>query len=250
MRVRIPFLDRIWRVKSSLKLDETLSVPEAFERLDTLLSAQGTDYTVDGNTLTYVKTNPAAQDKLATFTGGTLTVVPEEGATRLHYDVTSTALFLCFLAPLAFLAFGQFAYLVNEIEKPGIAAELEEEKKEEEQQAKDEQAIELHWIDKLLGAPTPKQPGEEDQEERARDGRDGDRDEDEVEGNHSPETAYVIAGIFALIYLVGRFLEPYLLKRTFRWALTRPDEVEDLEDNKEMEADAKFAPQGGGPSQT
>ncbi|MEO1729817.1 MAG: hypothetical protein AAFR64_03665 [Pseudomonadota bacterium] len=243
-------IDRIWRVNSSLALEESLSAQEAFDRLDPLLDQQGTDYTVDGDTLEYVKTNPAAQDKLATFTSGNLKVVQADGSTRLDYEVASTSLFLCFLAPLAFIAFGQFAYLINELEKPALLAELEEEKKKEEEEGKseDEEVIELHWIDKLLGAPEPKQPGEEDEEEKSRDGEEGREGEDEEEdvGNHSPTTAYVFAGIFFAIYLVGRILEPYLLKRTFRAFLTRSQEYEIIKENNEMEAGAKLAPLGGG----
>ena len=253
MQLRVPFIDRIWRVKSSLELDETLTAQEAYARLDPLLDQQGTEYTIDGDTLEYAKTNPAAQDKLATFTSGALKVVQTQGKTRLDYEVASTALFLCFLAPLAFLAFGQFAYLINELEKPALLAELEEEKKKEEEEGKSEdEVIELHWIDQLLGAPEPKQPGEEDEDEESREGEEGREDEDEEEvGNHSPTTAYVFAGIFFVIYLVGRILEPYLLKRTFRAFLTRSeDEAEAIQEHKEMEAGAKLAPQGGGPNES
>lgn len=237
-------------MKSSVTFEERWSPAEVFHRLGVLLDTQGTDVSVDGNTLAYEKSNPAAQDKLATFTSGTLEVVEEDGGTRLSYDVASTALFLCFLAPLAFLAFGQFAAFINEIEKPGLIAELEEEKQKEEEAGKDEKVIELHWIDQMLGAPAPEKPGEEDDEEATRDGTRWEREEEEVEGNHSPVTAYVIAGIFAAIYLVGRFLEPYLLKRTFRWALTRASEPEALESDDYEEADTKFVPPERNPEKT
>ncbi len=233
MRARVPYIDRIWRVKSSLDLDEPLSAGEAFERLRPLLQEQGTEVAVEGNTLSYVKTNPAAQDKLATFTAGYLAVVNVEadvdegqgGKTRLIYDVTSTALFLCFLAPLAFLAFAQFAEVINELEKPGLLAEKEQREKEKaEEEEETKEPIKLHWIDEMLGATAPEQPDEDEEKSRddARGSGEGDGDEEEeeeFEGNHSPTTAYVFAGIFFAIYLVGRVLEPFLLKRTFRAAL-------------------------------
>ncbi|MEM6856546.1 MAG: hypothetical protein AAF559_01630 [Pseudomonadota bacterium] len=249
----MPFIERIWRVNSSLALEEPLSAQEAFERLDPLLDQQGTEYTVNGEKLEYAKTNPAAQDKLATFTSGTLKVVQAGGKTRIDYEVASTALVLCFLAPLAFIAFGQFTNLINELEKPALLAELQEEKKKEEEgEGEDEEKIELHWIDQLLGAPEPKQPGEENEDEKSRDseeGREGENEEDDV-GNHSPTTAYVFAGIFFTIYLVGRVLEPYLLKRTFRAFLTRSQQAETAEKHKKMEVGAKLAPLGRGPNES
>lgn len=255
MRAQVPYIDRIWRVKSSLELEEPLSAYEAFDRLGSLLGTQGTEVTVEGDTLTYVKTNPAAQDKLATFTAGTLKVDGDENARTLSWDVTSTALFLCFLAPLGFIAFGQFAAFINELEKPALIAEMAEKEKEKEKEKEEAKKIELHWIDQLLGAPEPKQPGEEDEEEaekgRGEEGRGEEgREDEEPEGNHSPMTAYVFAGIFFAIYLVGRVLEPYLLKRTFRAALRQPDDAQLNQINEEKEAGAKLAPQGGGVHET
>lgn len=220
MRARVPYVDWIWRVKSSLELDEPLTSKEVFKRLDPLLQAQGTDFRIDGDALTYLKTNPNAQDKLATFTAGTLTVENEGNPSRLSYNVTSTALFLCFLAPLFFLGVAGIAVLINEIEKPGILAEMAE--KEAEKEAEEAEPIELHWIDQLLGAPKPKQPGEEEEDESERENARGEDDEEDIDYNHSPNTAYAFAGIFFAIYLVGRVLEPYLLKRTFRAALASP----------------------------
>ena len=215
MRARMPYIDRIWRVQSSLDLAEPLTASEAFERLEPLLQEQGTEYAMRDDRLAYQKTNPGAQDKLATFTAGELSVASEAGVTRLTYDVTSTALFLCFLAPLAFLAFGQFAEVINELEKPGLIAEKEQKEKEEAEKGDEpDKDIELHWIDQMLGASTPDKSDEEDKKEEEK------GEEEEFEGNHSPTTAYVFAGIFFLIYLVGRVLEPYLLKRTFRAALS------------------------------
>ncbi|MEM6492818.1 MAG: hypothetical protein AAF650_00420 [Pseudomonadota bacterium] len=244
----MPYLDRIWRLKSSFELEEQLTADEVFQRLEPLFQTQGTEFAVQGHALTYLKTNPAAQDKLATFTAGTIVVDRSEDKTRLSYDLTSTALFLCFLAPLAFLAFAQFVNLINALEKPGLVAEQAVREQEKADEDEEEEVIRLHWIDELLGAPAPKQPGEEDEEDRQGNGRSAERSEDEVEPNHSPETAYAFAGIFSLIYLVGRILEPHLLKRTLRAALTHTDNPELLEKTEPMEASAKLVPQGRGPS--
>ena len=248
MKLRVPFIERIWRVNSSLTLDEPLAAEDVFARLDPLFQTQGAQYSIKGDTLTYSKTNPAAQDKLATFTSGTINAEQTVDGTRVSYDVASTALLLCFLAPLFFLAIGQFAAFINEIEKPGLIerqAEAEAEKEKEEEAKK---AIEYHWIDQLLGASKPEEPSEDEEGEDAREGAssDGEEEEDEVEGNHSPETAYVFAGIFFVIFLVGRVLEPYLLKRTFRAALagSRPEQI--IESHNEIEARPKLAPQTGG----
>lgn len=243
MQARVPYIDRIWRAASSIELDAQLSVREVFERLAPLFDTQGTEVAIDDNAMTYAKTNPGAQDKLATFTSGTLVITEEKATTRLSYDVGSTALFLCFLAPLAFLALGQFAIFLNEIERPVYLAEKAE--REAEKEAEEDKVVELHWIDQMLGAPAPKQPGEEEasRREEARGGEDRD---DEGEGYHSPETAYAFAGIFAAIYLVGRVLEPYLLKRTFRSALASPQDAKDHEPIHTKEASATHAPNSRG----
>ncbi len=249
MRLRLPLVERIWRVRGSLALDEPLPSHEVFARLDPLFATQGTHYSVDGDALEYEKKNPAAQDKLATFTSGALLVEQREYHTRLSWELGSTALFLCCLAPLLFLAIGGLAAFINEIEKPALAAEQAEKKAEKE--AEKDKPVELHWIDQMLGAPEPKGADEEEKDaSRAKDG-DGreDAEEDEVKGRHSPETAYVLAGIFALIYAVGRVLEPYLVKRTFRAALRAP-EGQDLHENNNMEANAKIAPPGRGTTKT
>ena len=236
MKLRVPILDRIWRVKSAFTLDKPLVADDVFEKLSPLFQTQGTEVSLEGNTLTYSKKNPAAQDRLATFTSGTLQVNQTDGSTRLSYELGSTALFLCFLAPLFFLAFGQFATLINAIEKPAIEAEKAQEERKRQEEA--QKPIELHWIDTMLGVPEPEQPGEDGGDEKER---------EELEGNHSPEMGYALAGIFCAIYGVGRMLEPYLVKRTFRAALRSPEETESPQANTNMEAGTKLAPQGGGP---
>jgi hypothetical protein len=207
--MRLPYIDRIWRVQGQLPLDAPLQAADAFARLGPLFQTPGTDVAIDGDVLTYRKRNPAAQDKLATFTRGRLGIEDRAGATVLHFDVSSTALLLCFLAPLLFLAFGQLAEVANAWEK----ADAEEVQKTEKDEEKPKPKPTLNPIDQMLGAPEPEDPAKKQEKDKAK---------DKDKGKHSPTPAYVLAGLFALIYLVGRVLEPWLLKRTLTKALA-PD---------------------------
>ena len=205
MFMNLPFIDRIWRTQGELRLDEALSPQEAFARLDPLFQAPGTQLTVDGDTLTYAKQNPAAQDKLATFTRGTLRVEQRGGTSWLRFDLSSTALLLCFLAPLLFLGFAQLAVAANAWEKANAVAEKAEKDAEKD---KAKPVRKLNPIDEMLGAPPPEDPNKKK-----------DKEKDKDKGRHSPKPGYVLAGLFAVIYLVGRILEPWLIRRTFRKAL-------------------------------
>lgn len=204
--MNLPFIDRIWRIQGTLPLDEPLSAQEAFARLDPLLQTSGTQSAIDGDTLTYRKRNPAAQDKLATFTRGTLRIAQHDGRSWLQFDLSSTALLLCFLAPLLFLGFAQLAITINAWEAAGTEASQKAEKDADKD--KDKPVPKLNPIDEMLGAPPPEDPNKK-------------KDKDKDEGRHSPDRAYVLAGLFFVIYLVGRFLEPWLIRRTFRSALTQ-----------------------------
>lgn len=199
--MNLPFIDRIWRVKGSLALESHQSPADAFDKLDPLFRGVGTNSRVEGDTLTYSNKNPAAQDKLATFTRGTLRVVRGEGGSKLTYDLTSPALLFCFLAPLLFLAFGQLTVAIGELEKP--AGKSAEAKKPD----KPDKVLPLNPIDKFLGAPAPEKPKKDKDKDKGKDNK------------RSPTTAYVFAGIFAALYLVGRILEPWLIRRTFRRTL-------------------------------
>ncbi len=72
--MKLPLIDHIWRVRGEVPIDAALSPDEAFARLDPLLRTPGTTLRVEGDALTYAKHNPAAQDKLATFTRGNLRI--------------------------------------------------------------------------------------------------------------------------------------------------------------------------------
>lgn len=208
MALTLPYIDRIWRARGEVLLDEPLSAEEAFARLDPLFQTPGTTYAVEGDTLAYKKRNPAAQDKLATFTSGTLQIEQSKGGVRLRFHVASRALLLTFLAPLLFLGFAQAMVTVNAWEK---AAETEQSGKAEEGKDKPKATPELHPLDQWLGAPAPEDPAKKKKEKKDK-------------GKFDPTAAYVLAGLFFAIWMVGRVLEPWLLKRTLRAALAARDE--------------------------
>jgi hypothetical protein len=205
-RLRVPHLEKIWRTEGSLSIDDPLTPEEAFARLDPLFQTDGTHYAIEGDMLGYHKTNPRAQDKLATFTSGTLRVEQVAGTTRLTFQAASTALLLCFLAPLLFLSFAQVAEEINAYERAKAEASTKKDKKDEAEEKKKPQ---LHWIDQMLGAPEPKDPNADKDKKK------------EPKEKIRTTPAYVLAGLFFAIYLVGRFLEPWLFKRTLRQALAR-----------------------------
>lgn len=202
-----PIIDRIWRARGEIPLDEPLSAEAAFARLDPLFQAQGTTYSVDGDCLTYSKKNPAAQDPLATFTSGTLLVERRAAASVLRYDLKSTALLMCFLAPLLFLGFALLAETLNAWE----ATEVEATEKAEAEKDKPKPVRKLNPIDEFLGAPPPEDPNKKKDEKK------------KDKGPHSPTPAYILAGLFFATYLVGRVLEPWLIRRRFRAALAMPE---------------------------
>jgi hypothetical protein len=201
--VNLPYIDRIWRVKGSLSLATPLAPEAAFGKLDPLFSIDNTAYSIDGDELSYRNKNPAAQNKLATFNSGRLRIV--NGGSKLLYDLTSPALLFCFLAPLLFLAFGQFIVALGEYEKPTPAeAAKAEAKAKKEEKARAETP--MNPIDRFLGAPAPEKPKKRDKK----------KDKEKRGNERSPTSAYVLAAIFAALYLVGRILEPWLVRREFR----------------------------------
>lgn len=210
MALTLPYIDHIWRAQGTVIVPEPLTTEEAFSRLDPLFQTPGTDFAVEGDTLDYTKRNPAAQDKLATFTRGTLRVAQQpDGTSRVFFNVSSTALLLCFLAPLLFLAFAQIMVTVNAWDKAateGAEASAKDKAKEED---KAKPVPQLHPLDQMLGAPAPEDPAKKKKDKDKKD-----------KGKFDPTPAYVLAGLFFVIYCVGRVLEPWLLKRTLRAALS------------------------------
>lgn len=211
--MNLPYIDRIWRIEGEIPLGQSLSADTVFERLDPLFQTPGTEVAREGETLSYRKRNPAAQDKLATFTRGNLQVGSRSsGETVLRFHLSSTALLLSFLAPLLFVGFGQLAELANSWEKAAMEAAPEKDKEKDKDKPKPVPT--LHPIDAMLGAPAPEDPNKK---------KDKDKDKDKDKGPHSPTPAYVLAGLFLAIYLVGRVLEPWLIRRTLRTAIVESD---------------------------
>ncbi|MFO6448414.1 hypothetical protein ACLBKU_14870 [Erythrobacter sp. NE805] len=213
---RIPYIDHIWRVRGAVPVDPALSPEEAFARLGPLLGTPGTDLAAEGGVLAYAKHNPAAQDPFATFTRGRLWIERAGAGAVLRFELFSHALLLCFLAPLLFLGFAQLAVTINDYEKAAAKAEEAASKdKKKDEEKKDKPVPKLNPIDEFLGAPAPEDPAKKKK----------DKKEEEDEGRHSPEPGYFLAGLFAALYLLGRWLEPWLARRRFRAALASPIEA-------------------------
>jgi hypothetical protein len=198
------FIDWIWHIRGSLALAPGLSSDEAFDRLDPLFRQSGTSHERTSDTLTFSKKNQAAQDKMSIFDDGVLKIEKGVAGPVLRYRLTSRALLFCFLAPLLFLGFAQLTIAIGKLEKPSTeASEKADKKKDEKKKAE----VPMNPIDKALGAPAPEKP--------KKDEKDKDKDKDK-DGKHSPTSAYVFAGIFATLYLVGRILEDRLIKAQFK----------------------------------
>jgi hypothetical protein len=199
--MRARFIDWIWHVRGTLALAPEQSGDEAFDRLEPLFGESGTSHQRSGDTLTFRKRDQAAQDKMSVFDGGVLQIERGAAGPVLHYHLTSRALLFCFLAPLLFLAFGQLTVVLGKLEKPAAEAGKDGARKDE----KKPEAV-MNPIDKFLGAPEPEKPDakKKDDKEKGKDKK------------HSPTSAYVFAGIFATLYLVGRVLEDRLVRKLFR----------------------------------
>jgi hypothetical protein len=206
--LNLRFIDWIWCIRGSVPLAAGQSSDDAFVRLSPLLQKQGTTHERTGDTMTFRKKDQAAQDKMSIFEGGVLQIENGGGGGVLRYVMTSRALLFCFLAPLLFLAFAQLNITLGKMDKQATEA-AKKAGKDPEAKKKDEKKkpeIKLNVIDKALGAPEPEKP--------KKDGKDKKEDK-----KFSPTSAYVFAGIFAALWLIGRVLEDWLIKRLFRKSL-------------------------------
>ncbi|MBX9885161.1 MAG: hypothetical protein K2X68_09330 [Novosphingobium sp.] len=196
----------IWHIRGEVPLPPGQSPDEAFAKLDPLFAHSGTTHARMGDMVLVTKRDQLAQDPLSVIDSGTLRIEPAEQGAVLRYHLVSRALLYCFLAPLLFLAVGQLTVFLGTLEKA-----RSEEKASKEAAKKDKQgAIQLHPVDAFLGAPAPEKPkdGKKDAKDKTTDG-------DEEEDDFSPTAAYVFAGIFAALWLLGRLLEPWLIRRRF-----------------------------------
>lgn len=194
--MNLRFIDRIWHVRGSLALAPGQSSDDAFDRLDPFFRQTGTSHQRTGGTLTFTKKDQAAQDKMSVFDSGVLRIEKGEAASVLRYDLISRALLYCFLVPFLFLAIAQFTIVIAKYDKPP-------------HEAPPKKHLQMNPVDKFLGAPAP-DPNKQDDDDSGGKGK----------GKKlSPTSAYVFAGIFAALYLVGRILEDRLIYYRFRKAL-------------------------------
>lgn len=197
----------IWHIRGEVALPAGQSSDEAFARLDPLFAHSGTTHARMGDVVKVTKRDQLAQDPLSIVDSGTLRIEPADGGAVLRYHLVSRALLYCFLAPLLFLAIGQLTVFLGTLEKPKA-----EEKSKKDDAKKGE--IQLNPVDKFLGAPAPEKPKDE-----KKDAKDKKKDGDEEKDGFSPTAARVFAGIFAALWLLGRLLEPWLIKRQFKRSL-------------------------------
>lgn len=199
------FIEWIWHIRGSLPLAPGQSGDEAFDRLDPLFHKAGTSHHRSHDRLTFSKKDQAAQDRMSIFDGGELRIEKGASGPVLHYNLTSRALLFCFLAPLLFLAFAQLTMALGKLEKTPAQVE-----KAPDGAADKKAEVPMNPIDKFLGAPPP------EKKDKAKDKANEKEREDK---KHSPTPAYVFAGIFAALYLIGRILEDRLIKGLFARSL-------------------------------
>jgi len=196
------FIDWIWHIRGSLALAPGQSSDEAFGRLDSLFRQTGTSHDRTSDTLTFRKKDQAAQDKMSVFDGGVLRIEKGAAGPVLRYHLTSRALLFCFLAPLLFLGFAQLTIALGKLDKPSTEAAGKAGKASDASKKTEKPQ---NPIDKFLGSPAPEKPK-----------KDGADKAEKEKKKHSPTAAYVFAGIFAALYLIGRILEAWLVKSLFK----------------------------------
>ena len=213
-------IDWLWHVRGSLALAPGQSRDAAFDLLDPLFEASGTSHERTGDTLTFTKKDPAAQDRMAVFDTGIMRIEDDAAGPVLRYDLTSRALLFCLLAPLLFLGIAQVTIALGKLDKPAAEATKKPEPKKAE--------VPMNPIDKALGAPEPEKPKQDGKDkdgkgkagkDKAGNDKDGKDEDDEDDKKPSPTPAYVFAGIFAALYVIGRILEAWLVRRLFKQRL-------------------------------
>ena len=200
-------IDSIWHVRGSLALAPGQSSDDAFDRLDSLFGQVGTSHERTSDTLTFRKKDQAAQDRMSVFDDGVLRIEHGEAGPVLRYDLTSRILLFCFLVPLLFLGIAQLTIVTGKLQKPPTDAAAKTGKAADatKKPAVKKAEVPMNPLDKALGAPAPKKPGEKDAD-----------DADGPKKKPSPTPAYVFAALFAVLYVVGRILEDRLVKSLFR----------------------------------
>jgi hypothetical protein len=210
-------IDWIWHIRGEVPLPVGQSAEDAFDKLAPLFAHPGTTHVREGEELKVTKRDQLAQDPLSVVDSGTLRVMPAGDGAVLRYKLFSRALLFCFLAPLLFLGVAQLTVALGERAKPTAEEKAKAEAKEKAKKKDKEAELTLNPLDKLLGAPAPEKP----EDEKKAGGKKGDKkkDEDEAPKGFSPTPAYVFAGIFAALFILGRILEAILIRRLFQRTL-------------------------------
>lgn len=198
----IRWVNWIWRIRGKLDPPDGQSASSLIDRLVPLFEAPSTTHQRDGNMLLFTKQAPLAHDRLAVFDAGRLIIADAGQRLQLHYDLSSRFLLACFLAPFLFLAFGQLGIAAAEYQKAKSEASKAEAAKDKD---KDKPEIVLNPIDIALGAPAPLTRKEMKAEKEKKD-----------KEPPSAMPAYIFAGIFAFLYVLGRILEERLARSLFR----------------------------------
>lgn len=206
------YIDWIWHVQGSLELPAGQSADEAFARLDPLFHEPGTSYERNGDTLTFRKKDPVAQDKLSVFDGGVMAIAQGEAGPVLSYRMRSPTLLFCCLLPLLFLGIARLTIEVGKRQQPPVEKAEKADKADKADKAAE---TPMHPLDKLLGAPEPEKK-KVDGNDKASKAKAAEEKAEKHKKKFSPTPAYVFAGIFAFLYLVGRILEDRLLLRLLR----------------------------------
>lgn len=198
-RLNLRSIDRIWNVRGSVPLPSGQSRDAAFDRLAPLFGQPGTRHERADDTLTFSKKDQPAQDRMSVFDNGTLWIEATATGLVLRYRLVSRALLFCFMLPLLFLGFAGLTLAVNYVRSPAAGAA-----KTAKPPEKKKPDVAMNPIDKALGAPAP------DKKKKPK------SDEDK---KPTPTAAYIFAGIFAVLYLIGRILEARLVNGLFRKTL-------------------------------
>jgi len=195
--VNLRFIDWIWHVRGSLALAPGQSSEDAFEKLDPLFHEIGTSHERANGMLAFRKKDQPAQDKMAVFDSGVLRIEKGAAGSVLHYHLISRALLFCFVLVPLFLGIAQLTIVVGKYQQPPAEAATKK-------PAAKVAVVALNPIDKALGAPAPEKPKNGADKPGARNKK------------PSATSAYVFAGMFAVLYVIGRILEDWLVKRLFR----------------------------------
>jgi hypothetical protein len=200
--VNLRLIDWIWHVRGSLPLPPGQSSAEVFARLDPLFRERGTTHEHKGDSLSFRKKDQPAQDKMSVFDSGVLRVEKGAAGPVLRYHLVSRALLFCFVLPPLFLGIGQLTIVVGNLQKPPVEAASGKGPHAAQKPVPKIADVPMNPIDKMLGAPAP---------DKKKGDKPGGRNK-----KPSATSAYVFAGMFAALYLIGRVLEDWLVRRLFR----------------------------------